>query len=236
MGSIPASFDPPAGRRGFTGQESIPSTGLVNMNGRVYDPQVARFLSPDPTIQFVSDLQSYNRYAYAMGNPLRYTDPTGYSITGSTWGDAAVGIGIGVLGAATLLADRPKGYVQRVALGVVGVVLFGACLGHVGYLANQSHYRPLVLWLLTSSLLQPILATATRRLPGPILLPNTAPGQTLFATLGTMLLTTAFAAFAGYFACFPLHGSAFFCSCRAAGCSRNLVIKLDPNQQPTYPV
>jgi len=74
----PASFDLPVGHRQFTGQEQIPDVGLVNMNGRVYDPSLGRFLSPDPNIQSASDLQSYNRYAYARNNPLRYTDPTGY--------------------------------------------------------------------------------------------------------------------------------------------------------------
>jgi phosphatidate cytidylyltransferase len=106
----------------------------------------------------------------------------------------------GILGAVTLLSDRPKGYVQRVALGVVGVLLFGACLGYVGDVANHSQYRPLMLWLLTASLVQPLLGAATRRLPGPVLLVNTAPGRTLGATSGAILLTTAFAAFAGTFA------------------------------------
>jgi len=49
------------------------------MNGRVYDPTIGRFLSADPIIQAPNDLQSYNRYAYVRNNPLRYTDPSGYS-------------------------------------------------------------------------------------------------------------------------------------------------------------
>jgi RHS repeat-associated protein len=73
-----ASFTPQVGHREFTGQETIPSVGLVNMNGRVYDPALGRFLSPDPNIQRPSDLQSYNRYSYVENNPLKYTDPTGY--------------------------------------------------------------------------------------------------------------------------------------------------------------
>ncbi len=72
------SFTPPVGNREFTGQEQIPDTGLVNMNGRVYDPVLGRFLSPDPNVQDPSDTQSYNRYSYALNNPLRYTDPTGF--------------------------------------------------------------------------------------------------------------------------------------------------------------
>ncbi len=72
------SFTPPVGNREFTGQEQMPNVGLVNMNGRVYDPALGRFLSPDPNVQDVSDTQSYNRYSYALNNPLRYTDPTGF--------------------------------------------------------------------------------------------------------------------------------------------------------------
>jgi hypothetical protein len=47
------------------------------MNGRLYDPVVGRFLSPDPFIADPSFSQSYNRYAYALNNPLKFTDPSG---------------------------------------------------------------------------------------------------------------------------------------------------------------
>jgi hypothetical protein len=50
------------------------------MNGRMYDPRLARFLSPDPLVQSPGYTQSYNRYSYVWNNPLRYTDPTGYSV------------------------------------------------------------------------------------------------------------------------------------------------------------
>jgi RHS repeat-associated protein len=76
--ALPGSFNQQVGAREFTGHETIPSIGLINMNGRVYDPALARFLSPDPNVQLVGDLQSYNRYSYALNNPLRNTDPTGY--------------------------------------------------------------------------------------------------------------------------------------------------------------
>jgi hypothetical protein len=36
-------------------------------------------LSPDPVLQSPGNLQNYNRYSYAMNNPLKYTDPTGYT-------------------------------------------------------------------------------------------------------------------------------------------------------------
>ena len=63
--------------RGYTGHEHWNQFGLIDMNGRFYDPQIARFLSPDPYVQDPSVVQNYNRYSYCMNNPLKYTDPSG---------------------------------------------------------------------------------------------------------------------------------------------------------------
>jgi len=51
--------------------------GLINMNGRIYDPALGRFLSPDPYVQMPDNSQNFNRYSYALNNPLVYTDPSG---------------------------------------------------------------------------------------------------------------------------------------------------------------
>ena len=50
----------------------------VHMNGRVYDPELGRFLSADPFIQAPYNSQSFNRYSYVMNNPLGYVDPSGF--------------------------------------------------------------------------------------------------------------------------------------------------------------
>ena len=68
--------------RGFTGHETIEEVGLIHMNGRVYDPDLGRFVSADPNIQFADNLQNYNRYSYVHNNPLSFTDPTGYFLSG----------------------------------------------------------------------------------------------------------------------------------------------------------
>jgi RHS repeat-associated protein len=81
-----STFPSSAGHRDFTGQETIPGAGLINMNGRVYDPSLARFLSPDPNVREAANLQNFNRYSYVLNNPLRYTDPTGYDCWGSVEG------------------------------------------------------------------------------------------------------------------------------------------------------
>ena len=64
--------------RGYTNHEHIDSLGLINMNGRVFDPALARFMAADPFIQAPESIQSYNRYSYVMNNPFGGTDPTGY--------------------------------------------------------------------------------------------------------------------------------------------------------------
>ena len=55
------------------------------MNGRIYDPLIGRFMSADPYIQAPDDLQSHNRYAYVMNNPLNLTDPSGFNWLTKTW-------------------------------------------------------------------------------------------------------------------------------------------------------
>jgi RHS repeat-associated protein len=51
--------------------------GLINMNGRLYDPLLARMLSPDNYVQDATSTQAFNRYSYVHNNPLKYTDPSG---------------------------------------------------------------------------------------------------------------------------------------------------------------
>lgn len=66
--------------RGFTGHEHIRQFGLINMNARLYDPRIASFLSPDNLLTDPNNPQNYNRYSYALNNPLVYTDPSGNSL------------------------------------------------------------------------------------------------------------------------------------------------------------
>lgn len=88
---VPSSTD-----RGFTEHEHMDEVGLINMNGRVYDAALGRFLSADPTIPDADNLQSYNRYSYTFNRPLAMTDPSGFdpywgagasiSYSGGDWG------------------------------------------------------------------------------------------------------------------------------------------------------
>ena len=69
--------------RGWCGHEYIKYFGLINMNARLYDPILGRFLSPDPYIQAPDFPGNFNRYAYCLNNPLKYSDPTGEFLTWS---------------------------------------------------------------------------------------------------------------------------------------------------------
>jgi RHS repeat-associated protein len=73
---------PPAAsgvRGGFAGHETDSALGLVNMRGRMYDPTLARFITPDPLNTNPLLSQSHNRYSYVMNSPLALIDPTGFS-------------------------------------------------------------------------------------------------------------------------------------------------------------
>lgn len=63
--------------RGYTGHEHLAIFGLINMNARLYDPALGRFLSPDPYVQNPDFSQNFNRYSYCLNNPLIYVDQNG---------------------------------------------------------------------------------------------------------------------------------------------------------------
>ncbi|MDE0270588.1 MAG: hypothetical protein OXP11_05215 [Gammaproteobacteria bacterium] len=94
-----ASFDGCATRRGFTGHEMLDAVGAVHMNGRLYDPALGRFLRADPFVQFPANLQSHNRYSYALNNPLSYTDPSGHFLKGLLRPLASIAISVWLPGA-----------------------------------------------------------------------------------------------------------------------------------------
>ncbi len=55
---------------------------------------------------------------------------------------------VALIAAVAILADQPAGYIQRVGLGVLGFMLFGACLGHLGFFGNDPRYRRIMFWIL----------------------------------------------------------------------------------------
>ncbi|MDO5655665.1 MAG: RHS repeat-associated core domain-containing protein [Flavobacteriaceae bacterium] len=118
--------------RGYTGHEHFTEVGIIHMNGRIYDPVLKTFLSPDNFIQDPNNSQSYNRYGYAWNNPLKYNDPSG-EIFGLTAVASAVVIGAFIGGATYTLSAllithqfTPLGFAKSIFIGgVSGVFAYG---------------------------------------------------------------------------------------------------------------
>ncbi len=70
--------------RTFTGQKED-GTGLLYYNARYYDPALGTFISPDSVVPDPGRVIDYNRFLYARGNPLKYSDPTGRFPFGPDW-------------------------------------------------------------------------------------------------------------------------------------------------------
>lgn len=103
--------------RGFTAHEMLDDFGLIHMNGRIYDPEIGRFLSPDPYVQVPEYSQNFNRYTYVLNNPLSYTDPSGHFIV-----ELAVAVVAVIVEVATAVAAAAV-WVAQTAVWLLGQVL-----------------------------------------------------------------------------------------------------------------
>ena len=103
--------------RGFTGHEHYADLKIINMNGRLYDPVIARFFSPDNFVQAPDFTQSFNRYSYCLNNPLQYVDPSGESFI-------ALGFAIGAM--VNVISQMITGNINS-----AGDFLFSAFIGGI---------------------------------------------------------------------------------------------------------
>ena len=96
-----------------------------------------------------------------------------------------------VIAAVSTSLDRPRGYIQRVALASLSFLLFGTCLGHMGYLANDTHYRSLMLLLIFSIHVNDVCVFIVGQCAGgPKLAPETSPNKTVAGSMAAIVLTT----------------------------------------------
>src|SRR5881275_1930202 len=99
-----------------------------------------------------------------------------------------------------LIPDQPKGYIQRVGLGVLGFALFGSALGNLGNMANDWSYRPILLLIIFAVELNDIFAYICGNLFGRRkFVPNTSPNKTVGGSLGALMLTTPLVAVIAHF-------------------------------------
>lgn len=93
-----------------------------------------------------------------------------------------------VIATAGIVADRPKGYIQRVALAVFGYIFFGVSFGHLGYIANEPNYRAILLMILVTVSLNDVFAYIAGHAFGKRkLIPNTSPNKTLEGAIGSII-------------------------------------------------
>lgn len=93
---------------------------------------------------------------------------------------------------AAVLADQPRGYIQRVALACLALMLIGFGLAHLAYMGNDADYRPLAAFILLAVELNDVFAyIAGKSLGRRKLIPNTSPNKTIAGALGAVLLTVA---------------------------------------------
>ncbi len=109
-------------------------------------------------------------------------------------------LGIYLIAILSLASDRPHGYIQRVALAMVGFALFGISLGHLAFMGNDTLFRPMLLWILLCTELNDVFAYISgKRFGRRKLLPNTSPGKTREGAIGALILTTLLTASIGHF-------------------------------------
>jgi RHS repeat-associated protein len=126
-------------QRGYTGHEFITEIGLINMNGRLYDPDLGMFISPDPQLQAPNNPINFNRYAYVLNNPLVYSDPSGEfffvvpSVSYSSGGlDVSLSVGVGISDVISAQLTIGYNFGNDNLYGTIGVSMCGIT-GYGGY-------------------------------------------------------------------------------------------------------
>ncbi|MGA3179345.1 MAG: phosphatidate cytidylyltransferase [Verrucomicrobiota bacterium] len=106
---------------------------------------------------------------------------------------------LGALSVMTIPRDEPKGYIQRVALGLMGFLMFGYSLGYLGMIANDERFRPFLLLIFVGVEMNDVFAYCVgKAVGGPKALPKTSPGKTVSGCAGALVLTTGLVAILGH--------------------------------------
>jgi len=107
---------------------------------------------------------------------------------------------VGIIALSAVVADQPNGYIQRVALGVLGFALFGSALGHLSYMANDKDYRPQIIMVFLAVEANDVFGFVVgKTLGGRKLAPNTSPNKTVAGAVGALVLTTGLVAVLGHY-------------------------------------
>ena len=128
--------------RGFTGHEHFEEVDAIQMpapseaagNGRMYNPRLHRFVSPDNFIQDPYNTMSYDRQGYVWNNPLMNSDPTGELIWFAVLMGAWMGVANAIMNDGNILLGALIGGVAGfLGAGVGNLALGGTFFGCWGY-------------------------------------------------------------------------------------------------------
>jgi RHS repeat-associated protein len=119
----------------FTGHIKDDATGLTYMQARYFDPVIGRFLSGDPVGFSVGAPQQFNRYSYALNDPINNTDPTGMFCIPCIGG--TIGAVTGAVANTAAQFQRNGGSFDNFSVGELGAATvagaaFGATAGAAG--------------------------------------------------------------------------------------------------------
>jgi RHS repeat-associated protein len=125
----------------FLDREPDPGLGYYQLGARVYDPKLRRWISPDPLLLALPELDTgsaaqLNLYAYGLNNPVRYVDPNGMDgipivVPNPVFMEAAALVAVGTYAVAKIYenreaiakaADRAAGAVADAAVAVIQAV------------------------------------------------------------------------------------------------------------------
>ena len=128
--------------RGFGGHEFLPWFGLYNANARLYDPLLGRFLTPDPYLQAPGFSVNFNRFAYCLNNPLKYSDQSGalFGIDDVILFSAAIGAFSGAAMASNANAHGFTEWTSYIVSGAcIGVISSGLGMAAGSAMASMTH-------------------------------------------------------------------------------------------------
>lgn len=115
----------------FQGTELDEASALFYFRARYYDPAVGRFISPDTQLASqVYQVDAFNRFAFAVNNPVTFVDPTGHNVWQSIIG--------ALIGAVEVIAGVAIDVISDGALESVGGALIGAGVNGIIYSATSS--------------------------------------------------------------------------------------------------
>ncbi|MEM7350916.1 MAG: RHS repeat-associated core domain-containing protein [Acidobacteriota bacterium] len=127
----PGTVGPDDFRPKFQGKELDETANLYDFGARYLDPTLGRFLRSDTRIaSHLSKVDTFNRFAFAVNNPVTFVDPSGHSIWDSILG--------AIVGAAEVVAGVAVDVLSDGALESVGGALLGAGMNGFQYSVTHS--------------------------------------------------------------------------------------------------